>query len=70
MNKQILKGKWHQMKGDAKKKWGKLSDDDLDKVQGENEKLVGVVQEKYGKSREEAKREVDDWLDEQSPKYK
>ena len=62
MNEQILKGKWHQLKGDVKSRWGKLTDDDLDRAEGDAEKLVGRVQERYGYAREEAKREVDDFI--------
>jgi uncharacterized protein YjbJ (UPF0337 family) len=61
MNKDILQGKWTQLKGQAKQKWGRLSDDDLDRIEGSRDELVGVIQERYGKSREEAEREVDDW---------
>jgi uncharacterized protein YjbJ (UPF0337 family) len=61
MNKDILQGKWKQLKGQAKQKWGRLSDDDLDRIEGSRDELVGVIQERYGKSREEAEREVDDW---------
>ncbi len=65
MNKDILKGKWTQLKGGIKNNWGKLTDDDLKQVEGNREKLIGKVQEKYGKSREEAEREVDKWMDSQ-----
>jgi uncharacterized protein YjbJ (UPF0337 family) len=61
MNRDILGGKWKQLKGAAKQKWGKLTDDDLDRIEGSRDELVGVIQERYGKSREEAEREVDDW---------
>ena len=62
MNEDVLKGKWHQLKGEVKSRWGKLTDDDLDRVEGEAEKLVGRVQERYGYQRDEAKREVDDFV--------
>ncbi|GJM09648.1 MAG: UPF0337 protein [Lysobacteraceae bacterium] len=61
MNDDILKGKWHQLKGQAKETWGELTDDDLDKVDGQSERLVGVLQERYGKSVEEAKQAVERW---------
>jgi len=61
MNADILRGKWNQIKGKAKQKWGKLTDDDLDKVQGSRDELVGVIQERYGKSRDAAEKEVDSW---------
>ncbi len=59
MNKDILKGKWRQMRGEAKIWWGKLTDDDLDVINGDYDKLVGTLQERYGYSREQAEREVD-----------
>jgi uncharacterized protein YjbJ (UPF0337 family) len=62
MNEDVLKGKWHQLKGEVKSRWGKLTDDDLDRVEGEAEKLVGRVQERYGYQRDEAKREVDEFI--------
>ncbi len=63
MNEDTLKGKWHQIKGEAKSRWGKLTDDDLDRVEGDSEKLIGRVQERYGYARDEAKREVDGFFD-------
>jgi uncharacterized protein YjbJ (UPF0337 family) len=62
MNEDILKGKWLQLKGEVKSRWGKLTDDDLDRAHGDAEKLIGRVQERYGYQRDEAKREVDDFL--------
>lgn len=58
MNKDILKGKWMQIRGDVKKTWGKLTDDDLSQINGDRDKLVGRLQERYGYSREQAEREV------------
>ena len=65
MNKDQLKGNWKQFKGSAKEKWGKLTDDDLDQVEGRRENLVGKIQERYGHNREQAKKEVDTWMTEQ-----
>jgi uncharacterized protein YjbJ (UPF0337 family) len=62
MNADVLKGKWHQLKGEVKSQWGRLTDDDLNQVSGDAEKLVGRVQERYGYARDEAKREVDDFM--------
>ncbi len=59
MNKEEMKGKWNQLKGQVKKQWGKLTDDDLDRIEGNRDILVGKIQERYGKTKEEAEREVD-----------
>ena len=61
MNWDQFEGKWKQLRGKAVEKWGDLTDDDLDKVTGKREQLVGVVQEKYGHAKADAEREVDDW---------
>ncbi|MAH05815.1 MAG: hypothetical protein CL561_09675 [Alphaproteobacteria bacterium] len=61
MNKDILEGNWKQFKGEAKKKWGKLTNDDLDQLDGDREKLLGLIQENYGHTREEAEKEIDEW---------
>jgi len=62
MNKDQLKGKWKQFKGGAKQKWGELTDDDLDQIDGRRQVLVGKIQERYGRTREEAEKEVDRWM--------
>jgi uncharacterized protein YjbJ (UPF0337 family) len=67
MNTDQLKGKWHQLKGEAKVQWSKLTDDELDRVEGETEKLVGLIQERYGYARQRAADEVDRFLDRESP---
>jgi len=59
MNADILKGKWKQIRGEAKKWWGDLTDDEFDQIDGERDKLVGKVQERYGWSKEEAELEID-----------
>lgn len=64
MNKDQLEGNWKQLKGRAKEKWGKLTDDDLDEIQGRQQILVGKIQEKYGQDRETASKEVDSWMSE------
>jgi uncharacterized protein YjbJ (UPF0337 family) len=58
MNKDELMGKWRQMRGSVKKQWGKLTDDDLDKIGGNYDVLVGRIQELYGKSRDDVEREL------------
>ncbi len=59
MNQDIVEGKWKQMRGEAKAWWGKLTDDDLDRAAGKFEVLAGLLQEKYGYSREKAANEID-----------
>jgi uncharacterized protein YjbJ (UPF0337 family) len=59
MNEDVVKGKWQQLKGEVQSQWGKLTDDDFDRIEGDREKLIGRVQERYGYAREDAKREVD-----------
>lgn len=61
MNEHEIKGNWNQLKGKAKEQWGKLTDDDLDRIEGEFDQLVGIVQKRYGRSLEEARAEVQDW---------
>ncbi|MBX3438609.1 MAG: CsbD family protein [Planctomycetaceae bacterium] len=58
MNWDQIKGKWKQAKGQALQKWGELTDDDLDVVNGRREELVGKVQERYGIAKAEAERQV------------
>lgn len=65
MNWEQIEGNWKQFKGEAQKKWGQLTNDDFDEVAGERQKLSGKIQENYGKSKEEAEREIDDWLSRQ-----
>jgi uncharacterized protein YjbJ (UPF0337 family) len=62
INSDVLKGKWQQLKGEARIQWGKLTDDDLDQIQGNIEKLAGKLQERYGYERAEADREVEDFV--------
>ena len=59
MNKDIFEGKWKQIRGEAKAWWGKLTDDDLDRAAGKFEVLAGLLQEKYGYTRERAAEEID-----------
>lgn len=58
MNDSIIKGKWNQMKRSIKKHWGELTDDDLSILEGDAEKLSGMIQKRYGKTKEEADKEV------------
>ena len=62
MNADVLAGKWKQVQGEVKKQWGKLTDDDLVIVEGQKDKLVGLLQERYGYAREKAQNEVDEFF--------
>jgi uncharacterized protein YjbJ (UPF0337 family) len=68
MNSDILKGQWNQLKGQLKTQWGKLTNDDLDQIEGSRDILIGKLQERYGRTRDEAQREIDLWLDTQRVK--
>ncbi|WP_119071788.1 CsbD family protein [Aggregatilinea lenta] len=58
-----IKGNWKQAKGEVQKQWGKLTDDDMDVIEGEREKLSGQIQARYGIAKDEADRQINDWLD-------
>ena len=59
MNADILKGRWKQIRGQAKVWWGELTDDDLDMIDGRMESLVGVLQERYGYAKDAALKEIE-----------
>jgi uncharacterized protein YjbJ (UPF0337 family) len=59
MNQDIFTGQWKQMRGTLKSWWGKLADDDLERIGGQTDKLIGWIQEKYGQTREQAQQEVE-----------
>ncbi|CAN5671841.1 CsbD family protein [soil metagenome] len=61
MNRDIFGGNWKQFTGKVKEKWGELTDDDLQAIDGKEDQLVGRLQEKYGYSRERAQQEADDF---------
>jgi len=60
----VLKGNWKQLKGQVKEWWGDLTDDDIAKIDGNREKLVGTLQERYGYAKDRADMEVTRRLDE------
>lgn len=62
MNRDELKAKWRQLRGHIKVKWGQLTDDELDQIDGNYEILVGKIQEKYGITRQQVEREIDSVL--------
>ena len=67
MNTDQLKGKWHQLKGEAKIRWGKLTDDDLELIGGRRERLEGKIRQLYGFAPDHVRKEVDDWVRWQMP---
>ena len=62
MNWDRIEGNWKQFSGTVREKWGKLTNDDLDMIAGKRQKLAGRIQERYGIAKDEAEREIDDWL--------
>jgi uncharacterized protein YjbJ (UPF0337 family) len=63
MNSNELESKWQKLKGEIRSQWGKLTDDDLERIAGNKDKLIGVVQERYGYVWDEARQMVDRYLD-------
>ncbi|WP_459617915.1 CsbD family protein [Bordetella sp. 2513F-2] len=63
MNNDIVAGKWKQLAGKAKTAWGRLTDDELAQTEGNAERLAGLIQERYGKTREEAEQDVRAFFD-------
>ena len=61
MNDDTIAGNWKQFKGKVKEQWGKLTDDDLDVIDGKRDQMIGRVQERYGIARDEAEKQVSDW---------
>ena len=62
MNEDILKGKWKEIKGGVKEKWGKLTDDEITQIEGKQDKLLGLLQKTYGYSKEKAEQEYKEFM--------
>jgi uncharacterized protein YjbJ (UPF0337 family) len=62
MNTDILTGQWKQLRGKVQQKWGDLTNDDLDRINGQRVELEGVLQERYGYTKDRAQREIDEFL--------
>ncbi len=62
MNRDVLMGSWRELRGKVKERWGKLTDDDLTKIEGHWDRLVGAVQKRYGYAREEAEHQIDSFV--------
>ena len=61
MNQDQLEGKWKQLKGNVRAKWGKLTDDDVEYIAGKRDNFIGRLQERYGIKKEEAEKQLDEW---------
>ena len=61
-----VEGSWKQLKGNVKEQWGKLTDDDMDVIAGNRDKLEGTIQERYGYEKDRVRKDVDDWYNRQS----
>jgi uncharacterized protein YjbJ (UPF0337 family) len=67
MNEDILQGKWKQLRGQIQQQWGKLTNDDLDQIKGTRTEFEGLLQERYGYTKEQAKQELDSFLKASEP---
>jgi len=56
-----IEGKWTQVRGQVKEKWGKLTNDDLDVIKGKRDQLAGKIQESYGRTKEQAQKEIEEF---------
>ena len=61
MNWDQMKGNWNQFKGQVKQRWGNLTDDDLTRIEGKRDELIGCLQQRYGFARDRAEQEVSNW---------
>jgi uncharacterized protein YjbJ (UPF0337 family) len=70
MNRDVLEGNWKQIKGRIKETWGKLTDDDLDQIDGKTDRLLGVLQERYGYARDKAEQELNRFVNAESATWR
>jgi uncharacterized protein YjbJ (UPF0337 family) len=61
MNEDIVKGKWKELRGKVRQRWGKVTGDDVEKLKGTHEELVGLLQKRYGYERKQVEKEVQEW---------
>jgi uncharacterized protein YjbJ (UPF0337 family) len=61
-----VEGNWKQMKGKVKEKWGQLTDDDLDVINGRRDQLEGKIQQRYGLAKDQVRKDIDDWYNMQT----
>lgn len=62
MNWDRIEGDWKQLKGKVQQQWGKLTNDDMDVIEGNRTELLGRIQNRYGIAKDEAERQIDDWM--------
>ena len=62
MNEDIVKGKWKELRGKVRERWGKITGDDVDRLKGTHEELIGLLQQRYGYERKQADKEVREWV--------
>lgn len=62
MNSDIIEGRWKELKGEVRRKWGQLTDDQISRIEGNQDRLIGAIQHSYGLTRHEAEKEVRSWL--------
>ena len=67
MNWDQIEGQWHQVKGGIQAQWGKLTERDVQSIEGKKEVLLGVIQQRYGVLKDEAEKQVDEWVAKLSP---
>lgn len=70
MNENILEGKWKQLRGTIRERWGELTDDELDQIAGKRDRLAGLLQERYGYTQMEAEQQINDFLAEWDEKVR
>ena len=61
MNEDIVKGKWKELRGKVRERWGKVTGDDVDRLKGTSDELVGLLQQRYGYERQQAQKEIQEW---------
>ncbi|QJF52203.1 CsbD family protein [Roseobacter ponti] len=62
MNFDVIKGNWEQMRGEVQSEWGKLTDDEVTETEGDARQLRGLIQERYGLAKDEAERQINDFI--------
>lgn len=70
INVDVIQGRWKELRGKIKERWGKITDSDLDRIEGKREQLAGLLQQKYGFARDKAEHEIDQFLSWVTSKYK